>query len=179
MNLDECHHVSQFILESANLYCFFNIFFMYHVLYFSLWTFTSFCTCLAFFVFDRTRKLTLLLKRFKFVFVKDLPLVSHSNAHAVTTGNEEDYTLSNIIYIKFQNWCFFFFEVYLEGSTPKMYTNQLTTNGVHFFDKNPDWVSATLPKICSSPFPIILHRFVVIYKEFLEILRTYVFQKTF
>ena len=31
----------------------------------------------------------------------------------------------------------FFFEFYFEGSTPKMYTKQLT-NGVHFFHKTPD-----------------------------------------
>ena len=31
----------------------------------------------------------------------------------------------------------FFFEVYFEGGTPKMYTNQLKDdcNGVHFFDE--------------------------------------------
>ena len=42
-----------------------------------------------------------------------------------------------MIYIKLQNYCFFFFEVYFEGGTPKMYTNQLKDdcNGVQFFDK--------------------------------------------
>ena len=51
--------------------------------------------------------------------------------------NEEQYTLSNMIYIKLQNCCVSFFEVYFEGGTPKLYTNQLkdVCNEVHFFDK--------------------------------------------
>ena len=76
--------------------------------------------------------------------------MTQSNVQVVTPKNEEQYTLSNIIYIKFQNCCFFFFEVYFEGGTPKMYTNQLkdVCNGVHFFDKIAGLGSASLPKIC-------------------------------
>ena len=47
------------------------------------------CTVLfSFFVIDRTRKQTLLIKRFNFVFIKDLPSVSQSNERAATTENE-------------------------------------------------------------------------------------------
>ena len=86
----------------------------------------------AVFVIDRTRKQTLLIKWFNFVFTKDLPLISQ-NIQAVKAEKEEWYTLSNMIYIKLKNCCFFFFEVYFEA--PKMYTNQLNNiyNGVHFF----------------------------------------------
>ena len=43
-----------------------------------------------------------------------------------------------MIYIKLQNCCVPFFEVYFEGGTPKLYTNQLkdVCNEVDFFDKN-------------------------------------------
>ena len=84
----------------------------------------------AVFVIDRTRKQTLLIKLFDFVFTKDLPSISQSNVQAVKAEKEEQYTLSNMIYIKLQNCCFFFFEVYFEA--PKMYPNQLNNirNGV-------------------------------------------------
>ena len=78
-----------------------------------------------------------------------------------------------MIYIKFQNYCFFFFEVYFEGGTPKTYTNQLKDdcNGVHFFDKTASLqvFFKNFDQICT----------VVIYKEFFEILRTSASQKTF
>ena len=119
MNLDEYHHVSHSILASANVYCIFHITFMCHVLYFSLCAFTLQFLCFAFFVIDRTRKQTLLIKRFNFVFTKDLPSISQSNVQAATAKNEEQYTLSNMIYIKLKNCCVFFFEVYFEGGTPK------------------------------------------------------------
>ena len=40
-----------------------------------------------------------------------------------------------MIYIKLQNYYLFFFEVYFEGGTPKMYTNQSkdVCKGVYFF----------------------------------------------
>ena len=47
-------------------------------------------------------------KIFDFVFTEDQPSVSQSNVQAVTAENEEQYTC-NIIYIKFQNCCLFFF----------------------------------------------------------------------
>ena len=60
-----------------------------------------------------------------------------SNVQAATAKNEEQYTLSNMIYIKLQNCCVSFFGVYFEGGTPKLYTNQLkdVCNKVHFLDK--------------------------------------------
>ena len=84
----------------------------------------------AVFVIDRTQKQTLLIKLFDFVFNKDLPSISQSNVQAVKAEKEEQYTLSNMIYIKLQNCCFFFFEVYFEA--PKMYPNQWNNicNGV-------------------------------------------------
>ena len=39
LNLDEYHHLSQFILASATLYCIFHITFMYHAFWSSLCTF--------------------------------------------------------------------------------------------------------------------------------------------
>ena len=45
-----------------------------------------------------------------------------------------------MIYIKLQNCCVSFFEVYFEGDTPKIYTNQLedVCNEVHFLAKLAD-----------------------------------------
>ena len=110
---------------------------MYHVLHFSLCTFTLQFPCFAFFVIDRTQKQTLLIKRFNFAFTKDLPSIILSNVQAARAKNEEQYTLSNMIDIKLQNCCVSFFEVYFEGGTPKIYTNQLkdVCNEIHFFDK--------------------------------------------
>ena len=121
---------------------------MYHVLYFSLCIFTLYFPCFAFFVIDPTRHQTLLIKRFNFAFIEDRPSVSQSNVQAVTAENKEQYTLSNIIEIKFPNSCFLY--VCFEGGAPKMKTNQLkdTCNGG-------------------------------IYKEFLDILHTFISQKTF
>ena len=82
---------------------------------------------------DRTRKQTLLIKRSNFVLTEDLPSISQLNVQAVTAKNEEQYALSNMIYIKLQ----IFFEVYFERGTPKMYTNQLKVvcTGIHFLAK--------------------------------------------
>ena len=41
-----------------------------------------------FFVIDRTRKQMLLITRFDFVFIEDLPSVNHSSERAVTVENE-------------------------------------------------------------------------------------------
>ena len=43
----------------------------------------------AVFVIDRTRKQTLLIKWFNFVFTKDLPSISQSNVQAVKAEKEE------------------------------------------------------------------------------------------
>ena len=61
---------------------------------------------IAFFVIDRTRKQPLLIKPFNFVFIKDLASLSQSKEQAVMAENEEQYTLSNIIYIKDRMQCF-------------------------------------------------------------------------
>ena len=91
---------------------------MYHVLYFSLCTFTLYFPSFVFFVIDRSRKQTLLITRFNLLFIEQRPSVTQSNVNAATAENEEQYTLSNIIYIKFQN-CFFF-KVCFEGGASKM-----------------------------------------------------------
>ena len=97
----------------------------------------------AVFVIDRTGKQTMLIKLFDFFLTKDEPSISQSNVQAVKAENEEQYTLSNMIYIKFPNCCFFFFEVYF--GAPKMHTNQLNNvcNGVDIF-------VCILTKICFS-----------------------------
>ena len=84
-------------------------------------------------VTDCTRKQTLLIKLFYVAFTKDLPSISQSNEQTVISEKEEQYTLSNMIFIKLPNSCFYFFEVYFEAR--KMYTNQWNNicNGVHFF----------------------------------------------
>ena len=83
---------------------FFILFF--HLLDSSVCIFTLYFPCFAFFVIGRTRKQTLLIKRFNFAFTENRPPVIQSNVQAVTDENEEQYILSNIRYIKFQNCCF-------------------------------------------------------------------------
>ena len=127
------------------------------------------------FVIDCTRKQTLLIKLFDFVFTKDLPSISQSNVQTVKAEKEEQYILSNMIYIKLPNCCFFFFDFYFEAR--EMYTNQLNNicNGVHF-------LFCSFTKKNASPqvlFKISAQiSFVVIYKEIFEILRKSVYQKT-
>ena len=60
----------------------------------------------AFFVIDRTRKKTLIIKLFDFVFTKALSSISQSNVEAVKAEKEEQYTLSNMICIKLPKCCF-------------------------------------------------------------------------
>ena len=89
-----------------------------------------------------------------------------------------------MIYINLQNYCFFFFEVYFEGGTPKMYTSQLkdVCNGVHFLTKLQAENLQFYQKYASlQVFFNIFDQIctAVIYKEFFEILRTSVSQKTF
>ena len=54
----------------------------------------------AAFIINRTRKQTLLIELLFFVFIKGLPSTSQSNLQAVNAEKEEQYTLSNLIYIK-------------------------------------------------------------------------------
>ena len=112
-------YVSQSIL--------FPIFYVSFTIFFTLYFHTVisvFSTSIyAVFVINCTRKKTLLIKWFNFVFTEDLPSISQT------------YKLRRLkrIYIKLQSSCFFFFEVYFEP--PKMFTNQLNNicNGLHFF----------------------------------------------
>ena len=57
-----------------------------------------------------------------------------------------------MIYIKFQNCCFFFFEVYFEWGASKLYANQFkdVSNGVHHFYKIGSGGSTLLPKLFFS-----------------------------
>ena len=66
-----------------------------------------------------------------FVFVEDLPSVSQSNVQAATAENEVHYTLTNIIYIKFQKCFFFLWGLFWRRC---FYTVDIC-NGVHFFEK--------------------------------------------
>ena len=59
-------------------------------------------SCFAFSVIDRTRKQTPVNQTIQLCLIKDLPSVQSN-----VPENEEQHTLSKIIYIKFQNCCFF------------------------------------------------------------------------
>ena len=125
VNLGEYHHVSRFILPSAN--------FPYYHVFSILFLCTMYCTlhcvlsCTMYCTFHCAPShcnfhvsLSLLLialeskrwtiKRFNFVFIKYLSSVSQSNEQAVTAENELKYSLSNIIYSELQN-CYFFFVI--------------------------------------------------------------------
>ena len=89
-----------------------------------------------------------------------------------------------MIYIKLQNCCFFFFEIYFEGVTPKLYTNQSkdVCNGVHLLTKLHTEGLQFYQKYAS--LQVLFKIFnqicaVVNYKEFFEILGTSASQKTF
>ena len=83
-------------------------YFMYHVLYFHcVLSHCNFRVLQQYLRCFREWSHSLLIKWFNFVFTKDLPLISQSNVQAVKAEKEEWYTLSNIIYIKLQNYCFF------------------------------------------------------------------------
>ena len=152
---------------------------MYHVLYFTLCTLTLRFQFFALFVTDHTRKQKLLIN---FVFIEDLSAVSQSNIQTAAAKNEEQYTLSNIIYIQFQNCCFFplgsiLKKVLLKSreSNSKIFVMELFFRQncrlrVCYFTKN-----LFLYKFCLS----FWLSFVGIYKEFLEMLQTSVSQKTF
>ena len=105
--------LKQFILASANSYCKFHIFLIYNVLYFSLWTSTPYFLCFPFFFIDR-------LSMFSFPFCwshlkaetahlvnsslfRKRSIIGQLNVTAETADNEEQYTLSKIIYIEFQD----------------------------------------------------------------------------
>ena len=114
VNLDEYHHLIQFILASKT----YTVFSM-------LLSCTIYCTfhcallrC-SFHVLLSLLLITLESKRCQsndstLLFIKDLPSVSQSNVQAVTAETEVQYTLSNIIYFKFQNCCFFSFRSILK-----------------------------------------------------------------
>ena len=105
--------LKQLILASANSYCKFHIFVIYNVLYFSLWTSTLYFLCFPFFFIDR-----LSMFSFPFCWSHLKAETAHSvnsslfrkrwnigqlNVTAETADNEEQYTLSKIIYIEFQD----------------------------------------------------------------------------
>ena len=88
-----------------------------------------------------------------------------------------------MIYIKLQNCCLFFFEVYFEGGTPEMYTNQLrdVCDGVHFFTKLQAEGLQFFQKYASLQGSFKIFDQIctaVTYKEFFEILQTSVSHKT-
>ena len=93
-----CFHLPCAILFTVYFYVPCTVLFTVH--------FNTINICFPLFVIDCTQKQKLLIERFKFVFIKDLPSVSQSNEQAVTVKNKEHFTLSNITYIKFQNCCF-------------------------------------------------------------------------
>ena len=58
-----CYSLDQFMLPSANSYCYSHILFMYHALYFPTFIFTMCVTCFPFFFIDHNQKQVLLIKR--------------------------------------------------------------------------------------------------------------------
>ena len=89
-----------------------------------------------------------------------------------------------MIYIKLQNCCFFFFEVYLERGIPNMHTNQLkdVCDGVHFLTKLQAEGLQFYQKYASlQVFFKIFDQIcpVGICKKFFKILRTSASQETF
>ena len=76
MNLDKHHHVSLFWHQQTD-----TVFLIFHVHHQHLRRIYA--------VIDRTRKQTLLIKLFDFVFTKDLPSISQSNVQAVKAEKEE------------------------------------------------------------------------------------------
>ena len=122
----------------------------------------------------------LLIKRFNFVFIKDLSAaVSQSNVQAVMAENEEQHALSNIIYIKFKNYCSFSWRPILKEVL--LNVHKPINQWISFFRQ------FCMLRVCSFTknmllymyFPRFLGRFIVVHKEFLEILRTYVSRKHF
>ena len=45
--------------------------------------------------------------------------IDQPNVKSATTENEEPYSLSNIMYIEFQNWCFFI-RIYFEAGASRI-----------------------------------------------------------
>ena len=90
----------------SKLICNFYNLVIYHVLYFPPCTSTLQFPCFPFFYNGRTWKQVLLL--LCFVLFRKRSNIAQLIVQAATAGNEEQFTLSNIIYITFQN-CYFFF----------------------------------------------------------------------
>ena len=135
-----------FGISKRRLY--FHIVFMPHALHFLLCT-SNVLSMFHFFVNDRTRKQTLLVKLFNFI-------IGQSKVQSASAENEEQSTLNKIICIKFQNFFLFFFfffflRSFLKEVVIKMQTNQLkeTCNEVPFFDNVTGRGPSTLPKIRS------------------------------
>ena len=106
LNHDECcYHIKQFIMISANSYCNIHILFIYYVLYFPLWTSTLYFPCFSFFLLIALESRCCLFKRF--TLFRKRSIMGQLNVQAVTAENQEQYTLSNIMYIAFQNSYYF------------------------------------------------------------------------
>ena len=95
-----CYHVNQFIFAAAKTYCNFHILFMYCSLYFPLRTFTLHFLCFFFFFIDRHSKAVAVNQTIYLCFCKR-STICKLNVQAATAVDEEQYTLSNIIYITF------------------------------------------------------------------------------
>ena len=99
------YHVNQFILALANSYCNCHILFIYHALYFPLCTSRLYFPC----------SLSILLIAFesrcypnkRFILFRKRLTIGQLNVQVATAEIEEQYNLSNIIYIAFQNYYFF------------------------------------------------------------------------
>ena len=113
INLDSTAITENSFLVSANSYCNFHILLIYYILYYPLWTFTLYFPCFPFFFVDR-------LSMFPFLFYwsnlkvgtmhssdsslfRKRSIIGQLNVPTATAERKDQYTLSNIIYIGFQN----------------------------------------------------------------------------
>ena len=95
------YHVKQFILVSANSYCNFHIF--SYTMYYNFHCELPHCTFMFPFLFHWSHiKAGAVHSSDSSLFCKK-SIINQLNIQAVTAENKEQYTLSNIVYIAFQN----------------------------------------------------------------------------
>ena len=135
-------------MASTNVYCIFHNVSMHNVLYFSLSTFTLYSPCFFFCVNDHNQKQTLLIKRFNFALIEDRPSVSQSNIKSATAEMKSNIPWVTIICIKLKLLFFSFWGLLWGRCSWNLKRKQLKDT-------------------CNG----------VIFKEFFEILRTFIILK--
>ena len=151
---------------------------MSYALYFLLCTFTLYFPCFAFLLLIKLE--ALLVKRFSFVFIKVRPSVSQT--YVCSAENEERYTLSNTIRIKFQNCCFFSLRSSLIKVRLKCTQTNLKIHVMEFLFSTRLQAEDLQLDQNYAPLQIfynVLLRFVAIYNEFFNILVTFISQSIY